>query len=85
MTDLTGIGCGIGNLFRLRDMRSRAIDAENPTGEPGMGCREAPDGKSAARELGVGWKVRPCREIGGGVSPDAARSIVKRNMWFVVP
>ena len=66
MTDLTGIGCGIGNLFRLRDMRSRAIDAENPTGEPGMGCREAPDGKSAARELGVGWKVRPCREIGGG-------------------
>ena len=60
------LGCSMSNLFLLRDMKSRAIDAENPTGEPGKGCLEAPEENSAARELGVGWKVRPCREIAGG-------------------
>ena len=66
MTDFSRIGCNMSNLFMIRDMKSRAIDAENPTGEPGKGCMEIPDAASAARDLGLGWKVRPCRQIQGG-------------------
>lgn len=66
MMDNFQAGCGMTNLFQLRNMKSRAIDAENPTGEPGKGCMAVPDEKSASRELGVGWKVRPCQEVKGG-------------------
>ena len=47
-------------IARLSSGRTRSISAENPTGEPGGGAR-ATDGPyaSAARELGVGWKVNP--------------------------
>lgn len=57
------LGCNMSNLFALRNIKSRTINAENPTGEPGKGCMAVPDDKSPARELGVSWKVRPCLNV----------------------
>lgn len=56
----------MSNLYTLRNIKSRTINAENPTGEPAKGCMAIPDDKSAARELGIGWKVRPCINVKGG-------------------
>jgi len=62
-----GLGSSLGNLHRLSDARSRSISAENPTGEPGRGGLAAEGhGAKAARDLGLGWKVSPCVEIGAG-------------------
>ncbi|MGI6692168.1 MAG: DUF2961 domain-containing protein [Clostridiales bacterium] len=66
MNNQFSLGSNLSNLFVLNGMKSRAICAENPTGEPGKGCMAVPDEKSAARELGVGWKVRPCVTVKGG-------------------
>jgi hypothetical protein len=57
----------LGGLARLRDVRTRSISAENPTGAPGMGGR-ATEGISqdAARDLGTGWKVSPAVYVGPG-------------------
>lgn len=56
-------------LARLKNARSRAINAENPTGEKGGGARSI-DGASAnaARDLGQGWKVSPAYPLPGGES-----------------
>jgi len=56
---------GFDDLPRLNDERTRSISAENPTGEPGGGAMEEPDGGPAS-ELGKGWKVRPCITVGKG-------------------
>jgi len=57
----------LGNLYRHRsNVESRSISAENPTGARGMGAREEPNGEGAARELGRGWKVRPCITVKKG-------------------
>lgn len=50
---------GLGSLPLLGDFETRSISAENPNGEKGGGAKAIPDG-GAARELGKGWKVRPC-------------------------
>src|SRR3989338_4307045 len=43
---------------------SRSISAENPDGRRGGGGRAEPDKEnSPARNLGRGWKVRPCVAI----------------------
>ena len=57
------LGRGLGTLPLLSDMRFRSISAENPRGEKGGGAKAAPgddQAQGAARELGRGWKVRPC-------------------------
>ncbi len=59
-------GSNLSNLFMPKAMKSRAINAENPTGEPGKGCMAEPAPDSFARELGRGWKVRPCVDLKGG-------------------
>ena len=60
-TPLPAINYGtMDSLAMMSAARSRAITAENPTGEPGraaMGTEGT--GKNASRELGVGWKVSP--------------------------
>ncbi|MCD6404995.1 MAG: DUF2961 domain-containing protein, partial [Planctomycetes bacterium] len=61
-----GLSTGMGNLFRLSDAKTRSISAENPTGAKGKGAMEAPRPDSTARDLGTGWKVRPCITIPGG-------------------
>ena len=48
-----------GALPMLVSAKTRSISAENPTGGKGAGAREIPEtGKSAASDLGKGWKVR---------------------------
>jgi len=47
-------------MFDASSALSRSISAENPKGEKGGGAMESPDEGSPARELGKGWKVKPC-------------------------
>ena len=57
----------MNRLFLLSENESRAITAENPTGEKGCGgLATEGDGAAAARELGPGWKVSPCRTVKPG-------------------
>lgn len=61
-------------LEKVSHAQTRSISAENPTGEKGKGAMLKPvqneqgewvQGK-AARELGQGWKVKPCVTIEAG-------------------
>ena len=52
----------MNDLMKVKKAKTRSICAENPTGAPGMGGRcplEEGVAKSAARDLGIGWKVNP--------------------------
>ncbi len=66
MSTFHGLGMGLGNLSRLSDAKTRSVSAENPTGEKGKGGMAEPKPGSAARELGVGWKCRPCAIVQPG-------------------
>ncbi len=67
-----GLECGMGNLFRLSHARTRSISSENKSGAKGRGGRaEVPlddqgNPAGAARELGTGWKVKPCEPVQPG-------------------
>ncbi|MEO8413446.1 MAG: glycoside hydrolase family 172 protein [Ginsengibacter sp.] len=57
-----GLNMNLGNLFMLSDAKTRSISPENYTGEPGKGgmaTLENGSSRSAARDLGQGWKVNP--------------------------
>jgi len=60
-----GLGMHLGNLPRISKAKTRSISAENPTGEKGKGAMAEP-GDGPARELGRGWKCRPCVSIAPG-------------------
>ncbi|MCC7407095.1 MAG: hypothetical protein IT442_03435, partial [Phycisphaeraceae bacterium] len=60
MFDPAGLNLGLGALPMLSRAKTRSISAENPTGAKGGGAQAVPDAKNAGRELGKGWKVRPC-------------------------
>jgi hypothetical protein len=63
-TAYNGLDTGLGNLHRLSAARTRSICAENFTGEKGKaGMATEGTGKSAARDLGQGWKVSPSVRI----------------------
>jgi hypothetical protein len=76
----------------LRSGRSRSITAENPTGAPGGGAQAAPGDDvhctDAARDLGRGWKVRPClRNLAPGERVTLAAIDgpgVVRHLWCTV-
>jgi hypothetical protein len=75
----------LGNIFLKRDAESRSLSAENPTGEKGRGAMADPQGAGAARELGRGWKVRPCLTLRAGETTalmDHDGPGVIRHMWF---
>lgn len=78
----------IGNLYRRREAESRSITAENPTGERGKAAMAEPGEDSPARELGQGWKVRPClRDVASGATKtlmDVEGPGVIRHMWFTL-
>lgn len=57
---------GLGNLSRLTNAQSRSISPENPTGGKGQAGRHVDPKHNASRDLGTGWKVRPCVEIPAG-------------------
>jgi len=61
-----GLGLSLGNLPRLSRAKTRSISAENPTGEKGRGGMAGNAQHGPARELGPGWKVRPCIAIQPG-------------------
>ena len=63
---IDGLGMHMGNLSRLSKAKTRSICAENPTGEEGGAAKAEPDDSSSARDLGLGWKVRPCITVAGG-------------------
>jgi len=79
-----GLGLHLGNLSRLSPARTRSISPENPTGEKGGGAKAIPvDG--AARELGKGWKVKPCIGIRAGETvtiADIEGPGAIQQMWF---
>ena len=56
----------IADLSRLSSARSRSLSPENPTGGKGQGALAEPDATSCSRELGKGWKIRPCIQIKAG-------------------
>jgi hypothetical protein len=67
MSQFNGLGLHLGNLSRLSAARTRSISPENFTGEKGGACRATEGtGSSAARDLGVGWKISPSIRIGPG-------------------
>ena len=60
---------GLGNLFQLSDAKSRSISPENYNGERGKGgmaTLENGSSRTAARDLGQGWKVNPSVTIEPG-------------------
>jgi hypothetical protein len=64
VADFNGLGMGLGNLARLSRAQTRSISAENFDGAKGGGARATEGtGATAARELGLGWKVSPSISI----------------------
>ena len=65
-TAYNGLGLNLGALSRLSNAESRSCCAENPTGAKGQAGRDEGIGNHATRELGKGWKARPCVAIQPG-------------------
>ena len=87
----TGMNFGLGSLPLVRDARTRSITAENPDGAKGGAARAAPGDdahcSSAARELGRGWKVRPCISVKAGETvtlADVKGPGVIQHIWITV-
>lgn len=77
----------LSNIYLRRNAESRSLSAENPTGEKGKGGMADPKGEGAARELGRGWKVRPCLTLRAGETAtlmDNEGPGVIRHMWFTI-
>lgn len=75
----------LSNIFLKHDVLSRSLSVENPTGEKGMGAMADPRGEGPARELGLGWKVRPCLTLKAGETTtlmDHDGPGIIRHMWF---
>jgi len=72
-TSFNGLGCNMGNLFRISQAQTRSISPENFTGEKGKGGM-ATEGISAscARDLGQGWKISPAIDIKPGETRELA-------------
>ena len=84
-TPYNGLGLLLGNLSRLSDAESRSVSAENPTGAKGQGGRHVDSGEGPARDLGTGWKVRPCITVAPGetaVLADLAGPGVIQQIWM---
>ena len=59
----------VGNIARLRNVTTRSISPENLDGAKGGAGRAIQGtGASAARDLGVGWKISPSMIIGPGAT-----------------
>ena len=101
--DFSGAHMGLGNIMKLSRARTRSITAENVTGEKGRGgmtdlSGQPPPGVEqlgqhwqgpdrAARELGQGWKVRPCLTLPKHSTTklmDIAGPGVIQHIWMTV-
>ncbi len=64
LSPFSGLTGSLPDLYRLSNAQTRSICAENPTGAPGKAAMALEGaGASAARDLGLGWKVAPCINI----------------------
>lgn len=87
-------GFSMGSIACLGDFETRSISAENPDGSKGGGARAVPEAGSffgqsqhPARELGKGWKVRPCVPIPPGETltlADISGQGVIQHMWMTL-
>ncbi|MGI6494823.1 MAG: glycoside hydrolase family 172 protein [Kiritimatiellia bacterium] len=87
-TPFNGLGMSLGALPRLSHAKTRSISAENPDGAKGAGALADPAGKGAARDLGVGWKVRPCVSIDPGETfpvADIQGPGAIQHIWMTAP
>ena len=66
MSAFNGLGLHLGNLSRLSSAQTRSSSPENPTGAKGQGGRHVDPAHGPSRDLGTGWKVRPCVAIKPG-------------------
>jgi hypothetical protein len=88
LADFNGLGVHLGNVARVSKANSRSISAENFNGEKGKGGM-ATEGvsKSAARELGQGWKISPCIDVPGNSTVtlgDIAGPGAIQHLWITV-
>src|ERR1051325_9678627 len=94
-----GLVPGIGNLSRVSKAKTRSIGPENFTGEKGKaGMSTDGPAKSAARDLGQGWKVSPYVHVKGKstftlaeiTGPGAIQQIwltpapLDKTRWFII-
>ena len=86
MSKFNGLGMSMGDLSRLSRAKTRSISAENPTGEKGKAGTAEADPNGPARELGVGWKCRPCK---GDIQPGEVFTVADisgpgaiQSMWL---
>uniref|UniRef100_A0A7C4PMS8 DUF2961 domain-containing protein n=1 Tax=Anaerolinea thermolimosa TaxID=229919 RepID=A0A7C4PMS8_9CHLR len=83
-----GLGLHLGNLPELSHAIYRSISAENPRGEKGKGGMSVEGlADGPARELGQGWKVRPCITLGGRevtVLADIQGPGAVQHIWITV-
>ncbi len=76
------------NLIYKKDIRTFSVCAENPTGKKGEGGKALPDPEKVthpARELGQGWKVKPCLSIPAGetfVIADIEGQGMIKHIWM---
>lgn len=87
MFDAAGLNLGLGALPLLSKAQTRSISAENPDGAKGGGAKADPKGQGAARELGKGWKVRPCISLEPGSTTtlaDIKGPGVIQHIWITV-
>ena len=92
MEMMPGLNTGLGALPLITPARTRSISAENPTGEKGKGGMAIPDPAQPefraaypARNLGQGWKVRPCIWLKSGETTtlmDVEGSGVVQHIWM---
>jgi len=81
------LGLCLGNLPQVCSAKTRSISAENPTGEPGSGAKESPEGNHPASNLGKGWKVRPCIPLPEGSTTtlaDIKGPGIIQHIWITV-
>jgi len=66
---VNGLGSSLSDLSILSNAKTRSVSPENFTGEKGKGGMATDGcGASAARDLGLGWKVSPCVSIPAGTT-----------------
>ncbi len=61
-----GLRFGLGGIPLISNAQSRSISAENPDGAKGGGAKAEGSTNPCSRELGTGWKVRPCITVKAG-------------------
>jgi hypothetical protein len=82
-----GFNFGLGSIPLLSNAKTRSISAENPDGAKGGGAKADASTNKCSRELGTGWKVRPCINLKVGETvtlADIAGPGVIQHIWITV-